>query len=62
MHVSNAVIDGKCCVDEHVILVQVCSLKCQALELGSAHVLGNSGYFLVVVFICCILSNLLGQE
>jgi hypothetical protein len=59
---SRIVMNNKCYVNESVILVKVCSLDCQAQELGSADVLGNFGYCLVVVFVCFVLSDLVDQE
>ena len=59
----HVVVNSECCVDELVILVQVCGLNCKKTqELGPAHVLGDSYEFLVIILVCFVFSNSLGQE
>ena len=59
---SHIVVNSECCADEVIILVQVGGLNCKTQELGSAHILGNSGEFLIITLICFVFSDLLGQE
>ena len=59
---SHVVMNGKCCIDKLMILVQVRSLNCQAQKHGSADVLVHTGQFIVVVVVCFVFSDSLSYK